>query len=48
MVINQTLKVNRTIASKASNKISDEPIYHVFEQIMKKLDFKGNLLDFRI
>jgi 2-polyprenyl-3-methyl-5-hydroxy-6-metoxy-1,4-benzoquinol methylase len=46
MVINQTLEVNRKIASQASQGISDEPIYQVFEQIIKELDLKGNLLDF--
>lgn len=46
MVTNQTLRIKREVASKASKGTSGEPIYQVFEQVIEKLDLNGNLLDF--
>ena len=46
MSINQTLQVQRQLASVASNGISSEPVYTVFEQVLTQLDLKGEILDF--
>lgn len=46
MSINQTLKLQRQLASVASNGISGEPIYTAFEQVLTQLDLKGDILDF--
>ncbi|MBD0264317.1 MAG: methyltransferase domain-containing protein [Tolypothrix sp. Co-bin9] len=46
MSINQTLKLQRQLASVASGGISDEPVYRAFEQVLTQLDLKGDILDF--
>lgn len=46
MSINQTLKLQRQLASVASRGISDEPVYRAFEQVLTQLDLKGDILDF--
>jgi len=43
---NQTLKLQRQLASVASNGVSGEPIYTAFEQVLKQFDLKGDILDF--
>lgn len=46
MSINQTLKVQRQLASVASCGISSTPVYTTFEQVLTQLDLKGEVLDF--
>lgn len=46
MSTNQTLKLQRQLASLASSGISCEPIYNTFEQVLTQLDLKGKVLDF--
>jgi 2-polyprenyl-3-methyl-5-hydroxy-6-metoxy-1,4-benzoquinol methylase len=44
--INQTLKLQRQLASVASRGVSEEPVYRAFEQVLTQLDLKGDILDF--
>jgi 2-polyprenyl-3-methyl-5-hydroxy-6-metoxy-1,4-benzoquinol methylase len=44
--LGQTLKLQRQLASVASQGISSEPVYGTFEQVLIKLDLKGDILDF--
>ncbi|MBW4620823.1 MAG: methyltransferase domain-containing protein [Cyanosarcina radialis HA8281-LM2] len=42
----QTLETQRQLASLASCGISNEPIYQVFDRVIKQYDLTGDLLDF--
>jgi len=46
MSVTQALKTKRKLASEASRGISSAPIYRTFEQVLIRLNLKGDLLDF--
>jgi 2-polyprenyl-3-methyl-5-hydroxy-6-metoxy-1,4-benzoquinol methylase len=46
LAINQAFKVQRKLASVASGGISNEAVYTAFEQVLRQLDLKGEILDF--